>query len=159
MLTITVDDSAFRTYLKQLQKDLGDLYPVMDSIGNALETRVRQRFQTRTDPQGQPWSPWRESTQEGYPFPGSPAAAVEGPGNGRLLDRHGTMLSLLSYNPDNTSVRIGFASEYAEYHEWGTVNMDRRGMLMADPDAGTLGENDEAAVLDILAVWLDDLAQ
>ena len=94
MLTITVDDSAFRTYLKQLQKDLGDLYPVMDSIGNALETRVR----------------------------------------------------------------IGFASEYAAYHEWGTVNMDRRGMLMADPDAGTLGQADEAAVLDIVAGWLDDLA-
>ena len=68
------------------------------------------------------------------------------------------MLSLLSYNPDNTSVRIGFASEYAEYHEWGTVNMDRRGMLMADPDAGTLGQADEAAVLDIVAGWLDDLA-
>ena len=158
MLTITVDDSAFRTYLKQLQKDLGDLYPVMDSIGNALETRVRQRFQTRTDPQGQPWSPWRESTQEGYPFPGSPAAAVEAPGNGRLLDRYGTMLNLLSYTANSTSVRIGFASEYAAHHEWGTVNMDRRGMLMADPDAGTLGQADEAAVLDIVAGWLDDLA-
>lgn len=157
MLTVTVDDNAFRTYLEQLQKGLGDLSPVMDSIGNALETRVRQRFQTRTDPQGRPWDPWKDSTLEGYPFPGSPAAAIDGPGNGRLLDRYGTMLNLLSYTSDSTSVRIGFASEYAAYHEWGTVNMARRGMLLSDPDAGTLAQGDEAAVLDILAVWLDDL--
>lgn len=158
MLTITVDDRAFRSYLEQLQNGLGDLSPVMESIGNTLENRVRQRFQTRTDPQGQPWAAWKESTQESYPFPGSPAAAVEGPGSGRLLDRYGTMLNFLSYTANSTSVRIGFASEYAAYHEWGTVNMDRRGMLMADPDAGTLGQADEAAVLDIVAGWLDDLA-
>ena len=125
LLAITVDDRAFRSYLEQLQNGLGDLSPVMESIGNTLENRVRQRFQTRTDPQGQPWSPWRESTQEGYPFPGSPAAAVEGPGNGRLLDRHGTMLSLLSYNPDNTSVRIGFASEYDIERKWREARVQR----------------------------------
>ena len=62
MLTITADDRAFRSYLEQLQKGLGDLSPVMESIGNTLENRVRQRFQTRTDPQGQPWAAWKEST-------------------------------------------------------------------------------------------------
>jgi len=35
--------------------------------------------------------------------------------------------------------------------------MPRRGMLFADPDTGELGAQDEAAVLDILGVWLDDL--
>ena len=36
MLTITVDDRAFRSYLEQLQKGLGDLSPVMESIGTTL---------------------------------------------------------------------------------------------------------------------------
>ena len=35
--------------------------------------------------------------------------------------------------------------------------MERRGMLLADPDQGTLGKEDEAAVLDVLDVWLTDL--
>ena len=158
MLTITVDDRAFRGYLHQLSARASDLTEAMDSIGNVLETRVRQRFETKTDPNGQPWAPWKESTRASYPFAGAPAAAKEGPGKGLLLDRYGTMLNFLSYTANGTSVRIGFASEYAAYHEWGTVNMDRRGMLMADPDAGTLGQADEAAVLDIVAGWLDDLA-
>lgn len=157
MLTITVDDRAFRAQLDRLYKGLGDLHRPMDSIGNALETNVRERFQTRTDPQGKAWAPWAASTLENYPFPGASAAAKEGPGSGRLLDRYGTMLNLLSYRADSTSVRIGFASEYAAYHEWGTENMPRRGMLFADPDAGTLGEDDEATVLDILEIWLSGL--
>jgi len=30
-------------------------------------------------------------------------------------------------------------------------------LLFADPDAGALSPDDEAAVLDILGVWLNDL--
>ncbi len=158
MLTITVDDRAFRDYLHQLSARASDLTEAMDSIGNVLETRVRQRFETKTDPNGQPWAPWKESTRASYPFAGAPAAAKEGPGKGLLLDRYGTMLDHLSYDADTTSVRIGFAQPYAAYHEWGTSTMEQRGMLMSDPDAGTLGADDEAAVLDILSAWLDDLA-
>ena len=78
-------------------------------------------------------------------------------GNRRLLDRYGDMLASLSHQADATSVRVGFGQPYAAFHEWGTEHMPRRGLLFADPDAGTLAEGDEAAVLDILAVWLDDL--
>ena len=154
MLTITVDDSAFRTYLKQLQKDLGDLYPVMDSIGNALETRVRQRFQTATDPNGAKWAPWKPSTVASYPFPGTRAAAKYGAGNARLLDRYGTMLGGLNYQAGGTSVTVGFAAPYATFHEFGTKRMTRRGMLMANPDNGTLGQEDQSEVLNIINHWL-----
>lgn len=154
MITVTIDDRAFHEYLSALGARMGDMTPAMDSIGNVLETRIRERFATRTDPQGAPWALWRPSTRENYPFPGSSAAAQLGPGNARLLDRYGTMLDTLSYTADQSSVLIGFAQPYAAYHEWGTRYMARRGMLMADPDAGTLGDDDEKAVLDILADWL-----
>ena len=157
MLTITVDDSAFRAHLQRLNKALGNMEPVMDAIGTRLETQVRNRFATRTDPEGQAWAQWRPATVEGYPYPGSPAAAKDGPGNARLLDRYGTMLELLSYDANANSVRVGFAHDYSTYHEFGTKHMERRGMLMADPDQGTLGKEDEAAVLDVLDVWLTDL--
>lgn len=67
------------------------------------------------------------------------------------------MLGSLSHQADATSVRIGFGKAYATYHEWGTEHMPRRGLLMSAPDAGTLGAEDEAAVLNILGSWLEGL--
>jgi phage gpG-like protein len=52
MLIITVEDSAFRAKLEKLQASLGNLTPVMSEIGQQLESNVRQRFETRTDPSG-----------------------------------------------------------------------------------------------------------
>lgn len=159
MLTITVDDSAFRATMRRLQDGLGDMTPVMERIGYTLETNTRNRFETRSDPNGQPWKPWAEQTRATYPTPGSPFAKTEEPGNGRLLDRYGTMLDDLNHQADPNSVRIGFAMPYAAYHEFGTKKMPRRGMLMGNPDAGTLGKGDERAVLDILNGFLQGLTK
>jgi phage gpG-like protein len=158
MLTITVDDAGFRAYLQQMQDRMGDLTPVMDDIGNAMVQSTRGRFETRTDPNGAPWKPWAPSTRRTYPFAGTPAAAgPDGPGNSRLLDRYGTMLDGLNHQPNNNSVRIGFAQPYATYHEYGSSKMPRRGMLMGDPVAVTLGATDEATVIDILGAWVANL--
>lgn len=158
MLTIHADDGAYRSHLERLHEALGNLEPVMDAIGLRLESNIHNRFATRTDPNGEPWAPWKDSTRENYPFPGTKDAAKEGPGNARLLDRYGTMLASLGYDSGPTSVSIGFGQPYATYHEFGTKHMDRRGMLMADPEAGILGPDDETGVVDILTNWLDDLA-
>lgn len=159
MLTITVDDSAFRATMSRLQDGLSDMTPVMDSIGYTLETNTRNRFETRTDPNGRPWKPWADQTLATYPFAGTVyAKGDEGPGNGKLLDRYGTMLAGLNYQADSNSVRVGFAMPYAAYHEFGTKKMPRRGMLMGNPDAGTLGRDDERAVSDILNDFLAKIA-
>lgn len=141
--------------LARIMRGLSDLQPVMDSIGQELESRVSARFETETDPLGRPWAPWADSTRENYPANG----------HGRILERYGDMVRSLNHDADSDSVRVGFGAvagkagdAYAAYHEWGTERMPRRGLLMADPDAGTLGPGDEEAVLDILQVWLDDLA-
>ncbi len=147
MLTITADDKAFRDSLAQLYRGMGNLTPVMQSIGMELESRISGRFESRTDPSGNAWAPWAQSTVDNYPENG----------NRRLLDRYGDMLASLIHQADATSVRVGFGQPYAAFHEWGTEHMPRRGLLFSDPDAGTLAEGDEAAVLDILGVWLDDL--
>ena len=113
-----------------------------------LEGRISGRFESRTDPSGNAWAPWAQSTVDSYPEDG----------NRRLLDRYTSgMLDGLSHQADATSVRVGFDKAYAAYHEWGTQHMPRRGLLFADPDAGTLGEGDQDAVMDILGVWLNGL--
>ena len=148
MIDISTDDSAFRASLDQLKRRLGNLTPVMQSIGMELESRASGRFESRTDPSGNAWAPWAQSTVDSY----------SDWGNHRLLDRYGDMLNSLNHQADATSVRVGFGQTYAAFHEFGTDDMPRRGLLFADPDAGTLSEGDEAAVLDILGVWLDGLA-
>lgn len=144
MLDIKLDDSAFRADLAALYRRLGNLTPVMQSIGMEMESRISGRFETRTDPNGKRWAPWAQSTVDSYPDDG----------NRQLLDRYGDMLLSLNYKADATSVRIGFGTPYAAFHEWGTERMPRRGLIFADPDAGTLAKGDEDAVLDIIGIWL-----
>ena len=144
MLTITVEDRAFRSYLAELQGRLADLTPVMQSIGQELEGRISARFETETDPAGAPWAQWAPSTQKGYPDDG----------NHRILDRYGDMLGSLNWDADASSVRVGFGQPYATFHEFGTKHMPRRGLLFDDPDAGTIVPGDERMVIELLEEWL-----
>ncbi len=146
MISIKADDVAFRAQLAGLNRRMDNLTPVMQDIGMMMESRISGRFETRTDPTGQSWAPWADSTVESYPDDG----------NRQLLDRYGDMLLSLSNEATKDSVRIGFGQPYATYHEFGTKHMPRRGLLFADPEAGTLAPADEAAVLDIIGTFLTD---
>lgn len=155
-LSVDVTSKPVTDVLTRIARGMRNLKPVMDSIGQELESRVSGRFETQTDPLGRRWAPWAPSTVENYPKDG----------HGRILDRYGDMVRSLSHEPDHESVRVGFGAVASKardvsavYHEWGTWKMPRRGLLMADPDQGTLAKDDEAAVLDILQVWLADLAE
>lgn len=151
MLTVTIDSKPVLDMLTRLARRMDNLTPVMNDIGMALDTRVRERFETQRDPLGKTWEPWADATKESYPKGG----------HRRLMDRYGDMLGSLSFRADKTSARIAFSAVaskdgdvYAAYHEWGTRKMPRRGLLFADPDAGTLAPNDERTVLDILEAYL-----
>ncbi len=154
-LSVEVNSAALDLVLSKLVRGMSNLTPVMDSIGQELESRVSGRFETKSDPTGKAWAPWAQSTKDSYPENG----------NGRILDRYGDMLRSLSHKANSSSVRVGFGAVaskngdvYAVYHEYGTWKMPRRGLLFADPDQGTLGKEDEASVLDVLGVWIADLA-
>ena len=146
MVVIDVYNQQLSDAFDALRGKLTDMSPVLNAIGQRMETRVRQRFGTMTDPDGHPWAPWKESTVKTYPEDG----------HRRLLDRYGDMLGSLNHQVDagNSSVAWGFGQPYATYHEWGTKNMPRRGLLTSDPDAGTLAEADRQEVLDVVHKFL-----
>lgn len=144
MLTITVDSAPTQDVLAKLTSRLTDLTPAMEGIGQELQSRVSSRFETETDPLGQPWADWAPSTIATYPEDG----------NRRILDRYGDMLLSLNHRADATSATVGFGDPTAVYHEWGTKRMPRRGLLFADPDVGTLAPDDERAVLEILSDFI-----
>lgn len=124
-----------------------NMHPIMDAVGMEMESRVSARFDTKTDPTGAPWAPWKPSTVKSYPKSGA---------NNKLLDRFNDMLGSLNHQADNDSVSIGFGQPYAQYHEFGTEKMARRGLLTSDPDAGTLGADDEEAIVNVLRVALQN---
>lgn len=153
MLTITVDSKLVTDQLNQLLKRMSDMSPVMRGIGQELNTRISNRFETRTDPSGKAWAPWSEAYRETYPKDA----------RGFVLERYGDMLKSLTFQADKSSVRVGFGAVaskngdvYATYHEFGTDKMPRRGMLFDDPNTGTLSADDETAVLDIIGQFLAD---
>lgn len=144
-LTVTVDSAPLLAVLDRLYATTSDLTPIMDAIGMEMESRISQRFEDEADPLGLPWADWKPSTKANYPKDG----------NKRKLDRFGDMLAGLSHQATADSAIIGFDREYAAYHEWGTKYMVRRGLLFADPDAGTLAPDDERALIDIIMQTLD----
>ncbi len=151
MITVTVDSKLVTDQLAKLKARTSNLRPAMAGIGQELNSRISARFETRTDPLGQAWAPWAESTRANYPADG----------RSLILERYGDMLKSLNFQADNSSVRVGFGAAaskngdvYAAYHEFGTVRMPRRGLLYADPDTATLAPDDETAVLDIIGDFL-----
>lgn len=156
MIEVSTNTDAFASSLDELQRRMSNLRPVMRSIGTELESRIANRFETETDPDGHAWEEWAESTRESYPKDG----------RGRLLQRYGDMLHSLNWKASADQVRVGFGAVasrnrdvYATYHEFGAPNnnMPRRGLLFSDPDQGQLGAADEQAVTDLLQDWLDGL--
>lgn len=142
--TIHIDDQTVIAFLDGLLKKANDLTPLMDGIGQRMETQISNRFETEADPMGVPWSPWAAETKATYPSDG----------NGLLLDRYGDLLISIGHEATADSVSYGFASPYAAYHEFGTKHMPRRGLLTADPEAGTLSPDDQAQVLDVIQSFL-----
>lgn len=149
MITIGVQDAALLRAVNALQAHLQDLTQPMRDVGQALEGQVSQRFMTITDPNGGAWARLSKATL---------AQRAKNGTTGNILDEHGTMLQSLSWQSDKKTATVGFAQPYATYHEWGTKRMPRRGLLMANPDAGTLGAGDLELVLDVLADYLSGAA-
>jgi len=133
MFSITVTGSAeLRAALVRLQGGVRDPKQVLQRIGVVLEGNVQERLQTKADPTGRAWLPLAPSTRARY------AKADGQRRQGTLLVRTGLMMASLS----------------------STVSgRPRRGMLTADPTAGTLGAQDEADVRAEIDRWLDSLAR
>lgn len=156
-LTVGVVSDQISVGLAELQTRLGDLTPVFNVIGEKFESNVNIRFDTKRDPNGQPWAPWAASTRAAY----DKADTVAGKGGkkevkrkGTLLERTGHMRDGLSYVADATALDLGFDRKQAAYHEFGTKRMPRRGLILGDPEAGTLAAPDETMIMATIEAWM-----
>lgn len=138
MIKIEIYSQPVNDMLARLIRQGQNMSPVMESIGMELESRVSNRFETKTDPNGAPWAPWKPSTVKSYPKKGHKT----------LLDRYGDMLRSLTHQSDSDSAIIGFGQPHAEYHEAGTKHMVPRRLLTNG--GGSISNGDESAVLKLL---------
>jgi phage virion morphogenesis protein len=142
MITIDIQDAALLAALQKLSSQLQDLSQPMFDVGQALESAVRERFVSMSDPSGEAWAKLSDSTLA--------QRAKNGKAGGNILFEEGVLLKSLGWASDAKTAQVGFGQAYAAYHEWGTKRMPRRGLLMDNPDAGTLGKDDLEKVLDVL---------
>lgn len=149
--TVILDDAALQSRLAEVVARLERPGELMDRIGAQLKKNINLRFDTKTDPNGQPWAPLRESTRKRY-------AKQDGERpQGSLLQRTGDMLASLDFNFGADHVEVGFGDPIAAFHETGTSKMTDRGMLTANPFTGELGAGDRADVLDVVSGYLAEL--
>lgn len=140
---------AIRQEILRLERRGHSLNSAHKKIGASLESRVQQRFDNKTDPLGHPWAAHSAATIAAYRKKDTNKRGKHS-ARGSLLERTRRMRQSLGFASDLFGATIGFGVPYAAFHEFGTKRMARRGLLMADPAAGTLAPADVDVILNTL---------
>jgi phage gpG-like protein len=153
------------TGAKELQADLARAIAqlqrpreLMQALGDMLVGNIERRFGTKRDPTGAAWAPLAPATLKRY------ADEDKGARRGTILQRTGRMRDSLTANAGNDYVEVGMSRltdggrwSIPLLHETGTRRMPRRGIFLADPNAGRLGAQDERDLEQELSDFLDGL--
>jgi phage gpG-like protein len=140
---------AIQQELLRLERRGHSLATAHQKIGGALESRIQQRFDSKSDPLGHPWAAHSAATIEAYRKRDTNKRGKHS-ARGSLLERTRRMRLSLGFASDLFGVTVGFGVPYAAFFEFSTKHMVRRGLLMADPVAGTLAPADVNVILNTL---------
>jgi phage virion morphogenesis protein len=140
LLKIDIDDQELLAALRPVIDALDDPTELLESMGAVMARNVELRFETKTDPNGEPWAPLADSTREQY------ERRYKGSIPGSLLERNRHMRASLDHQVVGDVLEVGFGEAYAGYHETGRKDgkMPRRGLLAGDWQTGELGADDRA---------------
>ncbi|MGZ5059150.1 MAG: phage virion morphogenesis protein [Methylobacter sp.] len=137
MSAIDVDDREILAALRQLQQSTGNLQPALLKIGEDLKESTKQRFLSKTGPDGQAWLGNADSTIErkGRDFP---------------LTAGGTLGNTIDYQLfGNDGVDIGSPMEYAAMMQFGGTKAEFPNLWGDVPGRPFLGisEDDKVQIL------------
>jgi phage virion morphogenesis protein len=124
-----------------LMMRMGDLTPVMDSIGAAVEDSVAHRFASGVGPDGKAWTKSQRAEAEG----------------GRTLIDTGRLRQSITRKAGRQQVEVGTNLIYAGIHQFG--GRGGRGHALTLPARPYLGLNaeDEHEIEQIVTDWLGRL--
>lgn len=165
-INLTANLNTVTDRLAQIARQVGNMEPAFQAIGEALTESTKSRFDTSTAPDGSRWAPNAPSTVLGML---NQVKGAYGKKTGRLTKKGATAVmgkkplvdtgilqDTISYNAGPDRVEIGtnrFAGEWeggAAVHQFGSQN----GLIPARPFLG-LSTDDETTVLDILQVFVE----
>ena len=122
----------------------GDLTPLMRGVASVIENSSRDRFRTKTAPDGSTWADLKPSTLK----------AKKGRGS-KMVEYGDLMRSITSY-ANSTSAAVGTDRPYAKYHQTGTKNSDGSERMEARPIFG-ISTEDRTDVLDLMNDFMEEL--
>jgi len=164
-ITVTGSDE-LRESLQRAVARLERPAALMDVLAERLRANIELRFAAKVDPDGKRWTPLAQSTKDKYEAQdtvrrGRNAGQVRR--RGTLLERTGQMLASLSSNSGDDYAEVGMSrlSDGGQWsvpllHETGTTRMPRRGIFFRDWEAGELGAEDEAMLIEEVNAFLED---
>lgn len=114
-LETTIDDKLVLKAFGALRRAMGDTTPVMRAIGVGLVEGTHQRFESATDPQGQPWA----ALNPDY------APTKRGPGILRESAMRGGLMGSITFRASPGSVEVGTNKIYAAVHQFGATIQPR----------------------------------
>lgn len=171
--TVEVKDQGVQAALKALSDKVGNLQPVLQTIGEGITERTKHRFDTSTAPDGTPWKPNSAATLAmlGARLGGQKSKVKK---DGSLNARGARQLAgkkpLIGDSQDlrrqftlaasASSVTVGNTMQYAAIHQFGgkagrghKVTIPARPFLPVRLD-GTLYPDEQALVLQALNYFL-----
>ena len=136
-VSFDLDDSALQAALARAINMIENPRDTLDEIGARLELSVARRFETETDPEGQPWLPSRRATKEG----------------GQTLTDTARLRQSIARLASDTEVAVGTNVIYGAIHQFGgkIEQPARTQQILIDDDTGRFvspGAAVEARVVD-----------
>jgi phage gpG-like protein len=148
-LAIKTDVTAATKQLARMRAALVDMRPPLSDAARVLTRRVRERFVSRTDPDGNRWKPWAKAT----------AAQTGKKPMRKLMFRTGATRSQSRFVVSRNSVQAVLGTSYAAFHEQpsGTTapsprsKLPRRAFMFSNKSGKpTLAQRDEKYLSDAI---------
>lgn len=151
MIDVEIDDQSTRDLINELKRRMGNLTPVMDAVGQIIQSGTQQRFVDQQAPDGTPWEALSQVTLDRRRKAGKGA---------QILRDTGRLMNSISYRVNGDSVSVFTNVIYAPTHQLGAQQGAYRasppipwGDVPARPFLG-YSASDEDAVLEILQGYL-----
>ncbi|MFZ4537828.1 phage virion morphogenesis protein [Propionivibrio sp.] len=168
MFTIEVKDTGVKDALSALSAKVGNMQPILQSIGEDIMERTKARFATSTGPDGARWKPNARSTIEAFIGSkggfGKKGINKKGQGLGMskkpLIGHSGDLRRQFHISATANSVTVGNSMIYAAIHQFG--GKAGRGKKVAIParpflpirENGYLYADEQASILDAINAYL-----
>lgn len=125
--------------LEELRRRMADLRPVMEAVGQAVQSGTQQRFIDQAAPDGTPWRPLSPATLARRRSRGNSSV--------QILRDTGRLMNSISYQASSKQVSVFTNVLYAATHQLG------RGRIPARPFFG-YSDSDQAAIVEILEGYI-----